>query len=107
MPDTRSGTHHLHIACLGSALVAEAVLVRDGALADVGDDLHVSVRMGRKASVGGDLIVIPHAQSAPAHSPWVHVFTEGKMVAGLQPIMIRGSQLTEWSAFDHCDPSRE
>src|SRR6516165_2454078 len=101
MPDARSGTHHLHIAGLGSALVAEAVLVRDGALADIGDDLHVGVRVWWEAGVGGNLVVVPHPKGAPAHSGGVHVLPEGKVVPGFQPAMIGGGELVEWSAFDH------
>ncbi len=95
VPDAGPRTHHLHIACLGTALVAEVVLVRDGALADVGDDFHVGVRMGWKAGVGGDLIVVPHAQSAPAHSGWVREFAERKVVPGPEPAMVRGGELVE------------
>jgi hypothetical protein len=101
VPNARSGTHHLHIAGLGSALVAEAVFVSDGAFADVGDDLHVGVRMGWEAGVGGNLVVVPHPKGAPAHSGRVHVFSEGKVVPGFQPAMICGGELVEWSAFDH------
>src|SRR5690606_40397628 len=36
------GRHHLHVAGLGTPGVAEAVLVRDRALPDVSDDLHVA-----------------------------------------------------------------
>jgi hypothetical protein len=62
------------------------------------------VRMGRKARVGGDLIVIPHAQSAPADSGRVRVFAERKVVLGLEPAMICCGEFIEWSVFNHRDP---
>src|SRR5205085_7581991 len=44
MADAGAGTHHLDVAGLGAALVAEAVLMGDRTFSDVGDDLHVGVR---------------------------------------------------------------
>ncbi len=41
MADARARAHHLDVAGLGAALVAQTVLVRDRTLADIGDDLHV------------------------------------------------------------------
>ena len=49
--DAGAGAHDLDVAGLGAALVAQAVLVGDRALADVGDDLHVGVRVRREAGV--------------------------------------------------------
>ena len=48
--------------------VAQVVLVRDRAFADVGDDLHVRVRVRREAGLGGDGVVVPDPQRAPAHA---------------------------------------
>src|SRR5258708_9260292 len=105
VPDARSGSHHLHVACLGTALVAEAVLVRDGALADVGDDFHVGVGMRRKSRVGGDLVIVPYPQSAPAQSGRVPEFAEGKVVLGLQPAMIcRGELIESAAVVQRCSP---
>ena len=101
VPDTGAGAHHLHVSGFGSAFVAETVLVRYRALADIGDDLHVRVRVGRKARVGRDLIVVPDAQRAPTHSRGVAIVCEGEMVLGLQPAVIFSSEFVEWSVFDH------
>jgi hypothetical protein len=101
VPDTGAGAHHLHVSGFGSAFIAETVLVRHRALADIGDDLHVGVRVGRKASVGRDLIVVPDAQRAPTRSRGVDIVCEGEMVLGLQPAVIFSSELVEWSVFDH------
>jgi hypothetical protein len=83
VPDTSADADHLDVSGFGSALVAETVLVRHRALADVGNDLHVGVRVGRKACVGRDLVVVPDAQRAPAHSRGVLVLAKGKVVFGL------------------------
>src|SRR5271166_7051894 len=65
MADAGSGTHHLHVAGCGAALVAEAVLVGDRTLADIGDDLHVGVRVRWKPGVRGDRVVVPHPDRTP------------------------------------------
>jgi len=52
MTHAGAGTHHLYVAGVGAALVAEAVLMGDGTLADIGDDFHVGMGMGGKAVFG-------------------------------------------------------
>ena len=101
MPDTGASAHHLYIARLGPALVAETVFVRDGALAHICNNFHIGVGMGGKARIGGDLVVVPNAQRAPAHSGRVRKVAEREVVPGLEPAMIRGGKLIEWSAFEH------
>src|SRR5207247_944867 len=63
---TAPAAHHLHVARFSSALVAETVLMGDRAFADMGDDFHIGMRMGGKAGVWGDLVVVPHPQRAMA-----------------------------------------
>jgi hypothetical protein len=62
-----SGAHHLHVARFGTALVAERVLMRDRAFANIGDDLHVGVRVRGKAGVGRDFVVVPDPQRTVTH----------------------------------------
>ena len=66
--NTCSGTHHLHIARGGAALIAEVVLVRDCTLAHIGDDLHIAVGMRWKTGVRSDGVVIPYPERAPTHA---------------------------------------
>ena len=63
--DAGAGAHHLHVAGFGAAFVAQAVLVRDRALADIGDDLHVAMRMRRKAGLRRDRRRHSRRASAP------------------------------------------
>src|SRR3546814_4420273 len=53
--DAAARAHHLHVARLRAALVAQAVLTGDRAGADIGDDLHVRVRVRRKAGAGTEI----------------------------------------------------
>jgi hypothetical protein len=82
-------------------VIAEAVLVGDGAAAHVGDDFHVLVRVRGKAGLRGNDVVVPHPQAAPVHARRVMVLGEGKMVPGVQPAVPGTSQLSMGSQVDH------
>src|SRR6185437_5460294 len=101
MGDAAAGAHHLHVARLGAAFVAEAVPVADRAFAHVGDDLHVRVRMRREAALRRDGVVVPHAQRTPAHALGVVVAGEREMMFRLEPAVVGSAQAVEWSAFNH------
>ena len=96
-----SGTHHLDVASFGASLIAEAVLMGDCTLADIGDDLHVGVRVWRKPGVRRDRIVIPYPERAPAHALGVVVLGKREMVLGVEPAMIGPAEAFNGSAFDH------
>ena len=87
MADAGAGAHYLYVAGHGAAMVAEAVAVADGALADIGDDLHVAVRMSRKTTVGGNFVIVPDPQRAPVLALGVVVLGEREVMAGIQPAM--------------------
>jgi hypothetical protein len=101
VPDSPTRAHHLHVPRLGPALVAQTVLMGDGAFADIGDDFHVRMRMRGKAGARRDGVIVPNAQPAPLVASRVAIVGEGKMVLGLQPAMVRAAQAGEAPAFDH------
>lgn len=101
MDDAGTGAHHLHVAGLGAALVAQAVLVGDRAFADIGNDLHVAVRVRREAAAGGDLVIVPDPQAAPVLALRVIVVGEGKMMTRVQPAVVGMAQTVEGTTFDH------
>jgi hypothetical protein len=101
MADAGTCAHHLDVAGFGPALVAEAVLVADGALADVGDDLHVRVRVRREPGVRGDLVVVPDPQASPAGPRRIVIAGEGKVVPGLQPAVVGAAEGREGPFLDH------
>src|SRR5690554_2712344 len=88
MGDASAGTHYLYIAREGPALVAQTVLVGDRSLADIGDDLHVAVRMGWEPRMRSDDVIVPYAQMSPVHAFGIMVFSKGKMVPGIQPTVV-------------------
>ncbi len=101
MADAGAGRHHLDIAGAGAALVAQTVLMRDRALADISDDFHVAVRMRRKAGARRDLVVVPHPDAAPLQPRRIVVIRKGEMVLGIEPAMIGSAEAVERTNFDH------
>src|SRR3981189_1586845 len=75
--------------------------MRDRALADIGDDLHVGVGMGGKARVRRDLVVIPHPQRAMAHVGGIVMAAEREVMLCLQPAVIGAAEVCKGSEFDH------
>ena len=101
MADAGAGAHHLHVASLGTALVALVVLMADGAFADVGDDFHVRMRVRREAGAGLDGVVIPHPQRTPVHARRVVVLGEGEVVLGIQPTVVGSAEAGKRATLDH------
>jgi hypothetical protein len=62
---------------------------------------------GRKAGLGGDLIVVPDPQITPAHPLGIVVVSEGKMVFGVEPPVVGPTQSGKRPAFDHVIDSLE
>ena len=61
----RARAHALDFARPDGAAAAGGILVRDGAVQDVGDDLHVAMGMGRKAGAARDPVFVDDPQAAP------------------------------------------
>jgi hypothetical protein len=56
--------------------MAHAVLVLEGALEDIGEDLHVAVRVGGEAAAGGDAVLVDDPELPEAHVVGVVVVPE-------------------------------
>src|SRR5205807_5237133 len=68
--------------------VTHGVLVRELALEDVADDLHVTVAVGAEARARLHAILVDHAQWAVAHVPRVVIAGEGEAVERAQPAVV-------------------
>ncbi len=101
MLDSRARTHHLHVAGFGAAFVAQAVAMGDRAFADIGDDFHVAMRMGRETALRSDLVVVPHAQASPIHPLRIVISGKGEMVARIEPAVIGSAERGKGTQFDH------
>ena len=64
MTDPGSRAHDLDIASDSPADIAGAVFMRDGALADIGDNFHVGMGVTAKAGTGRDLVIVPDHEGA-------------------------------------------
>ena len=88
-----SGAHPLHLTRLDRGAVTHAVLVRELALEDIGQDLHVGVAVRREAPARGDAIFIDHAQRAESHEARVVIIRERERVMTVEPAVIRMAAL--------------
>ena len=88
MTDPRPRANNLNVARYRTADVAGAVLMRDDALPDIGDDFHVGMRVTAEAGAWGDLVVVPDHQSAKRTICRVTVCRHYKMVACFKPSVI-------------------
>src|SRR6266704_376579 len=64
MPDSTAGAQCLYVSGTNLTAATRIVFVLEYAFPDVGDDLHVPVRVHRKAAVWSDLVVIPDHEAA-------------------------------------------
>ncbi|MNJ74708.1 hypothetical protein D3C77_716860 [compost metagenome] len=101
MGDAGTSTHHLHITGLGAALVAQVVLVADGAFTHISDDFHVAVRVRREAAACRNQVVVPDPQVAPVHPLRVVVLGKGKMMVGVEPAMVGMAKALERAQLQH------
>ena len=101
MTDARTSAHHLHITGGGTALVTQAVLMRDRTFANIGNDLHIPVWVERKARGWGELVVVPDAQSAERTMLWPPHTAEGEVQFGFQPATLGSGQGGKGAMLDH------
>src|SRR5688572_19363578 len=73
----------------------------DRALADIGDDFHVGVRVRGKAGLGLDGVVVANPDRAPIHAGWIAVAGKREMVASREPIRIEPAEAVEGALFNH------
>src|SRR2546428_1489095 len=83
-PATRA--HALDVSGLDHASPSGGIAMRETAVEDVGDDLHVAVQMGTEALSGLDRVVVDHAQGPEAGTVWVVVVRERERMPGIEPI---------------------
>ena len=93
--------HALQLAGADHRRGAEAVLVLERALEHASHDLHVAVRVRRKALARLDPVLVDHAQRAEAHVLRVVVVGEGERVAALEPAVPGMPALVAAPDLDH------
>ena len=83
--DARAGAHALHLAGPDHRAVAEAILVLEGSLENIGDDFHVLVAMAGKPGTRNDAVLVNDPQTPEAHVRRVLIMPERESVAAVQP----------------------
>jgi hypothetical protein len=71
------------------------------AVDDVGEDLHVAVRVHAKAATGADAVFVDDPEVAKAHVARVVVIGEGKGVMGVEPAVVGMAALAGGPEDDH------
>src|SRR5882724_610797 len=88
MTDSGSCAHDLDVTSHGPTDIAGTVFMRDGALADMGYDFHVRMRVATKTGAGRDLVIVPDHECAEGAIRRIAVGRNDEVVARLQPAAI-------------------
>src|ERR1700733_762248 len=98
---SRAGAHPLRFAGTNDRAGAEAVLVLERAFENVGDDLHVAMRVGGKPSAWADAILVDDAERAEAHFLGIIVIAERERGAAVEPVDFRTSAVGGLARSNH------
>src|SRR5262249_6867369 len=96
--NSRSRRHMLNFSGIDRALGPERVLMFEGALDDVSDNLHVLMRVSGKSLAGRDAVLVDHTQNAKTHKSRIIIVGERKRVKRIQPAM---HSMTAFGGFAH------
>src|SRR6185369_11382763 len=77
VPHSGSRAHTLSVAGSDDGAIAHAVLVLDSAVQDIGNDLHVAMRMQGKAMPGLHPVLVDDAQGSESHEARIVVSVKG------------------------------
>src|SRR5436305_6703449 len=99
--EAAAGAHALPVARADDRASAEGILVLDGALEDVGDDLHVAMRVRRETLATGDAVLVDDAQGTEAHVVAVVIFAERKRVISIEPAEVEVAAFGGFASDDH------
>src|SRR5208282_926132 len=91
--DSRPSTHTLRFAGTNDRAGADAVLVFERTLENVGDNLHVAMPVGGKTRARADAVLVDYAQRAKSHLPGVVVVAEREGVTAVEPVDLRLSAI--------------
>ncbi len=86
--DARTCGHALHIARPNDRAGADAVLVFEGAVEHVGNDLHVAVAVRAEAHAGLHPVLVDDPQRAEAHMLGVVIIGEREAVEAVEPAVV-------------------
>jgi hypothetical protein len=80
-----TGTHHLNISSSRDAFISEVIMVRDGTLLDVGDDLQIGVWMEPETGVWCHFVIVEDDEISKRLVRRIAELANRKMVLCFQP----------------------
>src|SRR5207247_3918298 len=83
--DAGTGAHALYVARPDHRAVAEAVLVLEHSVENIGDDFHVIVAVAGEPGARSDAVLAEDPQAPEAHMGRVSIMREREGVAAVQP----------------------
>src|SRR5437870_11631008 len=88
VPDARTCAHPLPIPWADYRTISHAVLMFERAFKQIGDDLHIAMRMRGKTMSGLHPIFVDDSKGAESHVVRIVILIERKTVAGVYPYVI-------------------
>src|SRR5262249_22296323 len=99
--DAGSGRHALELPRPDDRAIAQAVLMGERSLKDVGQNLHIGMSLSRESLAGRDAVLVDHAKTAKPHELRVVIVGKGKRVVGLQPSVVEVAALLRAANDEH------
>src|SRR5579862_7350735 len=88
MANAAACSHALSIARENDRTGSEAVFVLKLAFENIGDDLHVAMRMSGKSGVRRDVVFVDDAQRAKSHPLGIPVIGKAESMFGVEPTVV-------------------
>src|SRR5690606_4252347 len=85
MLNPRAGAHALDFAGTDRRSGAQRILMCQFTFQDVGNDLHIAVRVHVKSRTGNHDVIVDHPQRTKPHSFGIHKMAEGKSMLTVEP----------------------
>src|SRR4029078_4698702 len=101
MRHARAGAHMLDFPGPNDRTGSHAVLMGNRSFKNVGDDLHVAMRMCRKALSGSHAVFIDNAKMAEVDVLRVVVVRKGERVVRVQPSVVDVTTIGRAPDFNH------
>src|ERR1700730_7930998 len=101
VPHAGARAHALSVAGTNGRAIPHAVFVLESTLQQVGDDLHVAVRMHGETVAPLHPVFVNHAQGTESHEARVVVLIKGKSKVRVEPAEIASAPLIATPDRDH------
>lgn len=99
--DSRAGGHPLDVTGGNNSLVAHRIFMLNGTRENIGNDLHVAVRVHAESSSGGDAVLIDNSKRPKMNMRWIVIIGKRKSMVGIEPSMIEMAAFGGGSFGEH------